>query len=338
MEPMRVPFALIALAVAIGAIYLGTNRQGQEEVPPARATQRDTPRPEFRDRTTALSPATVKAPENALAAAWKSAQERPEDPAAWENLGEEQADRNQLEAAKQSFRTAIRLGSVAGRAHARLGFILYAQELDAVALELLMEARARGAEVPLLTRTIEALQRKLATAAPAPPSSDEAEEARDSPPDVAEPSQAPAEESLETAYLPDNESAEMPCELPLERQLGNGAYLVTAEFGGVDARLILDTGATRTVLTEAFAYGADIEPDQGAMIRAVTANGAVLQPTAVIEELVVAGRVITDLRVVICETCRELPTDGLLGLDVQNSLEMQLDLVGERVRFGDCTE
>ena len=146
------------------------------------------------------------------------------------------------------------------------------------------------------------------------------------------------EESVETAYLPDNEFAGWPCELPLERQLGAGAYLVTVELGGADARLILDTGATRTLLTEAFAYQAAIEPDHGAMIRAVTANGSVLQPTAVVEELVVAGRVVTDLRVVICETCQGLPADGLLGLDVQQTLEMQLDLVGEQLRFGDCTE
>ena len=119
---------------------------------------------------------------------------------------------------------------------------------------------------------------------------------------------------------------------------GDGAFLLPAEFGSVDARLILDTGATRTLLTETFAYRADIQPDYGAMIRAVTANGAVLQPTAVVEELVVAGRVVNDLRVVICETCPDLPADGLLGLDVQKALEVQLDLVGERVRFGDCRE
>ena len=156
---MRDRFVLVALAVSIGAIYLGTNQQGQEEVPPAQATQRVAPHPEFLERTTSSPPATVKTPEDALAAAWKQARELPEDPAAWENLGEEQADRKQLEAAKQSFRTAIRLGGADGRAHARLGFILYAQELDAAALALLMEARVRGAEVPLLTGTIEALQR-----------------------------------------------------------------------------------------------------------------------------------------------------------------------------------
>ena len=143
-------------------------------MPPARATQRVAPRPEFRERPTASPPATAKTPEDALAAAWKRAQERPEDPTVWENLGEKQADRNQLEAAKQSFRTAIRLGAADGRAHARLGFILYAQELDAAALELLLDARARGAEVPLLTGTIEALQRKLATANPARPAAAEA--------------------------------------------------------------------------------------------------------------------------------------------------------------------
>jgi predicted aspartyl protease len=252
-------------------------------------------------------------------------------------LGDVQADLDQLEGAVQAYRTAIRLGAPGGAVHARLGFLLYAMEHEAEALALLSEARRRGEDLPLLGWTIDTLTRRL-------PVPDEPEEpdglgklgAADGSPEL-----LPRAASVQAALLlPPGPRAFLddgaPCSLRLGTSPHGRAYLLTAEVEGVEGTFLLDTGASRTLLTEAFAAQARIAPDYSATIRAITANGIVLQPTARVDEVVVAQRSVFDLRVAVCESCGDLPADGLLGLDVQRALGFQVDVSSGEVRFLDC--
>jgi tetratricopeptide (TPR) repeat protein len=269
-----------------------------------------------------------------LQAAWQAVRERPEDPRAWAALGDVQADLDQLEGAAQAYRTAIRLGAPGGAVHARLGFLLYAMEHEDEALALLSEARQRGEELPLLGWTIATLTRRLADL-------DEPDGRANREADDGAPKLLPPAASVQGAMLlPPGPRAVSddgaPCSLRLETSPHGRAYLLIAEVEGVEGTFLLDTGASRTLLTEAFAARARIAPDHSAPIRAITANGIVLQPTAQIDELVVAQRAVFDLRVAVCENCGDLPADGLLGLDVQRALGFQVDVASGEVRFLDC--
>jgi tetratricopeptide (TPR) repeat protein len=286
------------------------------------------------------APAAPEQPVSPLKAAWDQVHARPDDALAWANLGAAQAGQDDLEAAKQSYRKAIRLGAEDGMVYARLGFILYGHEEDDEALAMLLEARRRGASVPLLDWTVATLERQIAERPPMEesPGASAREMDREPSPEVGKEPGIDGSEAHEAAYAPEPEPPEGVCEIPLQRRGSGRSYFLGVDIDGVEATLIVDTGASRTVLTDEFAARASIYPDYNHRIRALTANGPVVQPTAMIPEMVLADRVVYDTRVAICETCGEIPADGLLGLDVQRQLGMQLDLANERIRFADCSE
>lgn len=339
---MRLPAAAAAcLALTLLAVYGHRTSRNPETAPPSPALH---PAP-----AAVLSPPAAASPAvSGLQAAWQAVRERPEDPLAWADLGDEQVARDQLESAAQAYRTAIGLGAPGGRVHARLGFLLYAMEREDEALALLSQAQQRGEALPLLEWTIATLTRRLAAPDgihgsdapedPIPPAEARGLEAAEGAP-ASLPAATSAQGSLLEPAAPREFSAEgAPCILRLDTSPHGRAYLLTAEVEGVEGTFLLDTGASRTLLTEAFAARAGIAPDYAARIRAITANGVVLQPTALLDEVVVAHRSVFDLRVAVCENCGELPADGLLGLDVQRALGFQVDVASEQVRFLDCAD
>lgn len=302
-------------------------------------------------------------PDSEIDRAWEAIHVDRSDPVRWSRLGDAEAAAGAYLEAEHAYRTAIRLGGADGLAHARLGFLYYSNQEDQKALAMLKEARRRGADVPMLDYTIaqilegeggegaSALHPKSTslippqTIRPGPTASqqtlpdagvvDAAAPEVDppapppSPPVVArhrpepEPEPAPVYDECSTAAIPIH---------------GGRSFLIAINIEGSEARLIIDTGASLTVLTEAFADEAGIRSEPGRQLSAITANGRVKFDTAVVREVELEGRLMPALRVAICPECVESVADGLLGLDVVAAMGLQLDLAAKTVRFRDCEQ
>ena len=114
--------------------------------------------------------------------------------------------------------------------------------------------------------------------------------------------------------------------IPLERQ--GGVWVVNVEFNDLhDAKLIVDTGATFTTISEDLAFDVGIQSDpRNPHINLYTAGGNVKATMGIAPRIRVghAGR--ENVRVVI-HTIPSLPEgiDGLLGLSFFDRFMVQLD-------------
>lgn len=311
----------------------------------------------------ARRPASDPAP-GGLDRAWASVVASPEDPAGWVRLGEVQVEMDDLVSAEHAFRTALTLGDDSGLGYARLGFLLYGQGKDREARALLLEAKRRGADVPMLDFTLAALEPGPARApvergpeptpsVPPPPAA--ASAARPpvvdagvpgldaavltpppaSPPPASPPAAPPPPRAAQTRAPEPPPPVEGPCVAPLSRH-GRGVFLIDVAARGEPGQLVLDTGASITVLTEAFALDAGLALDHQRVVHAITANGQVQMPTAVVPRIEVGPHAAEGVRVAVCADCVEGIADGLLGLDLQATFHMELDLSRSEVRFGAC--
>ena len=114
--------------------------------------------------------------------------------------------------------------------------------------------------------------------------------------------------------------------IPLERQ--NGVWVAQVEFNDLhQAKLIIDTGATFTTISEDLAFDTGIQPDpRSPQINLYTAGGNVQAKMGIAPRIRVghAGR--DHVRVVI-HTIPNLPEgiDGLLGLSFFDRFMVRLD-------------
>jgi aspartyl protease family protein len=93
------------------------------------------------------------------------------------------------------------------------------------------------------------------------------------------------------------------------RMSSDGHFWVVASINGVNRRMLIDSGATVTALSEATARAADIEAGTGlAPVVLRTANGSTPAKTGSIDELRVGNIVARNLKIV--------TAPGLGGLDV----------------------
>jgi len=242
-----------------------------------------------------------------LQTAWIAVRLQPRHPERWAVLGDAQATVDQTLAAEKSYRTAIRLGTTDATVYGRLGFFLYGQGRDHEALDFLSEAQRRGADLPLLASTIHKLK------------THPAELVADEP----IPETPPEAEPLTTR----------PCRIALERR---GVFIVPVLVEGVESKLIMDTGASLTVLSRELLEELDVDIDHEHTIHAITATGPTEFPTAKVGVLVLGGRPVRDLTVAVCEGCGGRSAHGLLGLDVQAALGVELDLAHSELGFRDC--
>ena len=288
-----------------------------------------------------------------LAAAWRGVAEAPGDASAWMKLAELQQALDQLPVAERSLEHAIELGDPFGRARGALGFLLYGQGRDEEALVLLEEAANQGADLPLLQPTLRLLRegaRPEPQASQVPPPSAPTG-ASDSPrwqPDAGVVTEPQPDASVFVDPEPELEPAELPstpepggrrlgpCEVPLERRARENSFRLTVTVAGLSAELIVDTGASLTVITRELAEDLGVPLDRRRMVRAITANGRVDMPTAVLAWIDVAGYEVENLRVAVCEGCVEGVADGLLGLDIQTLLKMRIDPAAGIADFADC--
>lgn len=285
-----------------------------------------------------------------IEAAFDRVHKNPRDPEAWTALGDAQSAQHELEAAEHAYRTAIRLGDKSGLAHARLGFLHYGRQEDAEALALLEIAQKKGAEAPMLDFTVRAAQASLQARTegasdgpetPPPPSRGSNFDAGVAPEPVAEraPPPAPPEPPAPPTLAPVEPEPPLepsPCEVPAIPLKGGRTFALELEFNDALARLIIDTGASITVLTQDFVDRANIRPHPHRRVRAITANGRVEFSTAVIEQVSVGDRAVESTWVAICPDCVEDVADGLLGLDLQAAFGIQLDPRSAVVRIADC--
>ncbi len=114
--------------------------------------------------------------------------------------------------------------------------------------------------------------------------------------------------------------------IPMERE--GGVWIVQVEFNDLtEAKLIVDTGATFTTISEDLAFDANIQSDRkNPTVNLITAGGKVQAKMGIASRIRVgyAGR--DDVRVVI-HTIPNLPegTHGLLGLSFFDKFMVRLD-------------
>ena len=123
----------------------------------------------------------------------------------------------------------------------------------------------------------------------------------------------------------------------MKRRSRGGGYLLDLEIEEVVVQLVVDTGASMTVLSAEALDRMDVRPDPRRSVTALTANGKTRFATAVVTDITLAERVLDSSRVAVCDGCGiETFADGLLGLDLQAAFGMELDPAGGWVRFRDC--
>lgn len=112
-----------------------------------------------------------------------------------------------------------------------------------------------------------------------------------------------------------------PPQIPLERR--DGGFVVAARLEGrTQVRLVVDTGASVTLLSPRVAQALALEVQSTPPVLLRTANGTVEAGWARLREIEVGGRRAGPLRVVIHEALPGL--DGLLGMDFLGQYRMEL--------------
>jgi clan AA aspartic protease (TIGR02281 family) len=268
--------------------------------------------------------------EAALDEAWSAVKSAPRDARAWAMLGDAQARLEQIGGAEASYRTSVRLPGADASVYGRLGFLLYRAGAQAEALADLRTARSMGADLPMLDFTVAQLSAELERPAP------RRERVSSSAPDTREGAPPPGPNVAPTAEAAAIRTSAAPCEVAVERSSRSGSFVIPVAVNGTPASLIVDTGASVTALSTELVARARLVVDHEAPIEAFTAGGPVRFARARVPVLEVAGHVVEDVTVVVCEACGPGGLEGLLGLDVQAALGMELDTRRGRVRFGDC--
>ena len=108
-----------------------------------------------------------------------------------------------------------------------------------------------------------------------------------------------------------------------------GPLVIDASLNGTPLRLLLDTGADRTLISPAAMVRAGLPVGGGAAVRIQGVTGDVVAPLVSIPRLDLAGRRLGPLAVVV----HGLPAqdvDGLLGRDVLDAFTLTVDSTSQR--------
>lgn len=114
----------------------------------------------------------------------------------------------------------------------------------------------------------------------------------------------------------------------------SGVFQTIVIIDGTPLLLLLDTGASVTVLNRSAADSAGLAPLDGRLL-ADTANGITEMSLAWAESVELAGRALEGARVAVCDECIRR-ADGLLGVDLQARFDVQVDVVAGRLSFVAC--
>ncbi|MBI5507944.1 MAG: aspartyl protease family protein [Deltaproteobacteria bacterium] len=258
--------------------------------------------------------------------AWVDVQRAPRDPSRWAALGDSLGAVDDLNGAEQAYRTALLLGGDDPAIRGRFGFLLYSAGREQDALVELTAAQEARADLPLLSSTIAELRARLAkreaSAAPSPPPPPPPPE----PPAVSAaltPTPAPVAPAPDASVIPVTVTA-------------LGTFVVTVTVNDQPLALVVDTGASITAISRdaALTLGLAIDPDH--TLHAFTANGPTIFSTTVLGSLALGGVRLEGMRAAICDQCAGPVAAGLLGLDAQAGLGLQLDIQTRTLRFMAC--
>lgn len=109
--------------------------------------------------------------------------------------------------------------------------------------------------------------------------------------------------------------------------------LVQGPRVGLPLRMMVDTGATYSMLTEPAARRLGLAVTAG-RVEVATANGAVAQQVAVIDAVTLDGaRLVGPFTAVICTRCAWPELDGVLGLNVLRHFSLHLDPDASRLEL-----
>ncbi len=271
-------------------------------------------------------------------AAWLAVRTDPRDAVRWATLADAQAALDQEQAAERSYLTAVRLGSDDPTVYGRLGFLLYGHGRDQEALSALRQAQDLGAELPLLARTVAELESRLAPPDP-PPEPEPVPEAVAE--DEEEQEEQEDQEEQEEQYPDEEVNQQEPpspglCTVAAPRFGRMGPFVVTTYLDGFEVPLVVDTGASLTTLEYEVVEELGVDIDEERVIHAITATGPAVFPTARLSVVEIAGHRLEGLMVAVCEGCGGRGAGGLLGLDVQAELGVELDVRRGELRFVDC--
>ncbi len=129
--------------------------------------------------------------------------------------------------------------------------------------------------------------------------------------------------------------------LPLD--LSRGVPVVEAGFNGQTARLVLDTGSTQTVLTQAAVARMGLPRDPTSLYAQQAVGGGQTVEGALVHTLQLGGVTLADQRIAVLpfplRGWGDAPPEGLLGLEALAHFELDLDLPHGRLtlyRDRDC--
>jgi len=111
--------------------------------------------------------------------------------------------------------------------------------------------------------------------------------------------------------------------VPMTRVANN--FVVPVLINNAPLQLLLDTGASVTVLRPESAYRIGAEPDATGAINLETANGRIRAPLAFVRSLDIGGDTLSELKVAIVELNSLQSVDGLLGMDVLSRYRVTID-------------
>lgn len=100
--------------------------------------------------------------------------------------------------------------------------------------------------------------------------------------------------------------------------------LAEVHLNGVPLTLLVDTGASRTVISPSILVRAGFDPSRGRLVRIVGVTGSAVAREVVVPRLDVAGAQIGPLRVLAHEATG-VRADGLLGRDVLDQFTLTID-------------
>jgi len=110
---------------------------------------------------------------------------------------------------------------------------------------------------------------------------------------------------------------------------GGGPLVVDAFLNGAPVRLILDTGADRTLISPAAMARAGIDVSSGTPVQVRGVTGEAMASLVSVPRLDLAGTRVGPV-VVVVHTIIGQTTDGLLGRDVLDAFTLTMDSAGQR--------
>ncbi len=102
-------------------------------------------------------------------------------------------------------------------------------------------------------------------------------------------------------------------------------FLVSARINNVPAKLMLDTGASITVIKSRFVRAAGISVDHSHIVVLTTANGTTHAPTTHLDQLEIGDQLVTRFKAVVLELEELTGVDGLLGMDFLGRYRFTID-------------